>query len=105
MEDFNQLRFTVRRLCGGIDILVTPERKIPIDLDRVHAQMGSEYAKSKDMVVFDWNGYSVTLYPAGSIMIFHQNNKGSAIEMARRILSEVYDEKDAETVGYVDEKV
>ncbi len=105
MEDFSGLRFTVTRLCGGIDLLVRPEKKIPIDLDRVHAQMHSEYQKSREFVNFDWNGYYITLYPAGSILIFHENNKGTAIDIARSILSEVYDERDAEKVGYVDEKV
>lgn len=105
MEDFSELNFTVKRLCGGIDILLTPERKIPIDTERVHELMKSDYGKNKNFVNFDWRDYSVTVYPAGSILFFHQNNKGSEIALARELLAEIYDEKDVETVGYVEEKV
>lgn len=105
MEDFSELNFTVKRLCGGVDILLTPERKIPIDTERVHELMKSDYGKNRNFVNFDWRDYSVTVYPAGSILFFHQNNKGSAIALARELLAEIYDEKDVETIGYVDEKV
>lgn len=105
MEDFSTMRFTATRLCGGIDLVVTPERPIPIDIDRVHDQMGSEYQRNGGYVNFDWNGYFVTLYPAGSVMVFHVPDKIKAIEMARRILSDVYDEDDAEKIGHAVENV
>ena len=93
--DFSGLRFTVTRLCGGQDLVLTPERKIPVDCDRVFVQMKSTYTRgAKDSARFDWNGIMITVYPAGSIMFSFFNNRPKAEEYARQILSEIYDEND-----------
>lgn len=106
MEDFSDLKFTVTRLCGGQDLLLTPNRKIPIDLDRVFTEMKSTYPRTtKDFVKFDWNGLSMTVYPAGSILFWFFNNRPKAEEYARQLLSEIVRKEDEIKIGYVDEKI
>lgn len=104
--NFSGLRFTVTRLCGGQDLVLTPERKIPIDCNRVFVQMKSGYVRgAKDSARFDWNGLMVTIYPAGSIMFSFFNNRVKAEEYARKILEEVYDPEDEKKVGFVEERI
>lgn len=104
--DFSDLRFTVTRLCGGQDLVLTPERKIPIDCDRVFVQMKSPYTRgARDSARFVWNNLTVTVYPAGSIMFLFFNDRVKAEEYARRILSEIYDDNDERTVGFVEERI
>ena len=104
--EFSDLRFTVTRLCGGQDLVLTPNRKIPIDCDRVFAQIKSSYIRgAKDSARFDWNGIMITIYPAGSIMFSFFNDRPRAEEYARMILSEVYDENDEKRIGFVEENI
>lgn len=104
--DFSDLRFTVTRLCGGQDLVLTPDRKIPVDCDRVFEQMKSPYTRgARDSARFDWNGMMITIYPAGSILFSFFNNKKKAEEYTKAILSEIYDENDERTVGFVEERI
>ena len=104
--DFSGLRFTVTRLCGGQDLVLTPERKIPIDCDRVFRQMKGPYTRgAKDSARFDWDGIMVTIYPAGSIMFSFFNDRVRAEEYARQILAEIYDEGDERKIGFVEERI
>ena len=104
--DFSDLRFTVTRLCGGQDLVLTPNRKIPVDCDRVFTQMESRYTRgARDSARFDWNGLMITVYPAGSIMFSFFNDRPKAEEYAKMILTEIYDENDVKTVGYVEERI
>ena len=104
--DFSDLRFTVTRLCGGQDLVLTPDRKIPIDCDRVFLQMRSRYTRgAKDSARFDWNGLMVTVYPAGSRMFSFFNDRVRAEGYARSILAEIYDENDERKVGFVEERI
>ena len=104
--DFSNLRFTVTRLCGGQDLVLTPDRKIPVDCDRVFVQMKSTYVRgAKDSARFDWNGIMITVYPAGSIMFSFFNDRVKAEEYAKSILSEIYDENDEEKIGFVEERI
>ena len=69
--DFSDIRFTVTRLCGGQDLVLTTDHKIPVDCDRVFKKMRSPYSRgARDSARFDWNGMMVTVYPAGSIYFF-----------------------------------
>ena len=104
--DFSDIRFTVTRLCGGQDLVLTPDRKIPIDCDRVFELMKSTYVRgAKDSARFDWNGLMITVYPAGSMMFSFFNNRVKAEEYARKILEEIYDENDERIVGFVEERI
>ena len=104
--DFSNIRFTVTRLCGGQDLVLTPDRKIPIDCDRVFELMKSTYVRgAKDSARFDWNGLMITVYPAGSMMFSFFNNRVKAEEYARKILEEIYDENDEKIVGFVEERI
>ena len=104
--DFSDIRFTVTRLCGGQDLVLTPDRKIPIDCDRVFELMKSTYVRgAKDSARFDWNGLMITVYPAGSMMFSFFNNRVKAEEYARKILEEIYDENDEKIVGFVEERI
>ena len=104
--DFSGIRFTVTRLCGGQDLVLTPDRKIPVDCDRVFELMKSPYTRGpKDSARFNWNGMTVTVYPAGSVYFFFFNNRVKAEEYARKILEEIYDENDEKTVGFVEERI
>lgn len=106
MSDFSDVRFTVTRLCGGQDLVLTPDRKIPIDCDRVYTEMKSSYARGpKDCVKFDWNGIMITVYPAGSILFGFFNNRVKAEQYARQILSEIVREDDEKKIGFVDENI
>ena len=104
--DFSDLRFTVTRLCGGQDLVLTPDRKIPVDCDRVFVQMKSTYIRgARDSARFDWNGIMVTVYPAGSIMFSFFNDRVKAEGYAKEILSEIYDENDEKKIGFVEERI
>ena len=68
--------------------------------------MRSPYSRgARDSARFDWNGMMVTVYPAGSIYVFFFNDRVRAEEYARKILSEIYDENDERTVGFVEERI
>ena len=104
--DFSDLRFTVTRLCGGQDLVLTPDRKIPIDCDRVFVQMRSQYTRgARDSARFDWNGLMVTVYPAGSILFSFFNDRVRAEVYAKSILAEIYDENDEKRIGFVEERI
>ena len=106
MTGLSDIRFTVTRLCGGQDLLLTPERKIPIDLDRVYAEMKSCYPRATiDFIKFDWNGLSLTLYPAGSILFWFFNDRPRAESYARQLLSEIVRDEDISKIGYVTERI
>ena len=106
MIDTSGIRFHVTRLCGGQDLLLTPDKKIPIDLDRVYIEMKSQYARGpKDCVKFDWNGIMMTVYPAGSMLFGFFNNRLKAEEYAREILKEIAREEDETKIGFIDEKI
>ena len=86
--------------------MLTPDRKIPVDCDRVFVQMKSPYVRgARDSARFVWNDITVTIYPAGSIMFSFFNDRPKAEGYARQILSEIYDENDERTVGYVEERI
>ncbi len=104
--DFSDVHFTVTRLCGGQDLVLTPDRRIPIDCDRVFYEMKSPYIRGpRDSARFEWNGLTVTVYPAGSIMFLFFNDRVKAEGYARQILSDIYDEKDEEKIGFVEERI
>lgn len=105
MDDFSDLRFTVTRLCGGQDIMLTPDHKIPIDIERVHTEMHSKYTKNSQFVKFDWNGLCITVYPAGSVLFFFFNDRRKAEEYARIILKEIVRKEDEYKIGFVDERI
>ena len=105
MNDFSGLRFTVTRLCGGQDLMLTPDRKIPVDIERVHRETNSKYTKNDQFVKFDWNGLCVTVYPAGSVLFFFFNNRPMAEEYARKILEEIVRKEDETKVGFVEERL
>ncbi len=105
MADFSGLRFTVTRLCGGQDLLLTPDHKIPVDIDRVHSEMKSRYTKNSQFVKFDWKDVCVTVYPAGSVMFFFFNDRVKAEKYARELLSEIVREEDEKKIGFVNEHI
>ena len=85
------MKFTVTRLCGGKALMATSSETMDIDLDNaVERLSGDGFTKKSEeeglMLVLEWKGMEVTLYPQGKVMFYPLAEKDLAIEYATMIL-------------------
>lgn len=83
------MRFTITRLCGGKALMAASRDVLDIDLARTEEFLSSEGAvKTRDgfMLVADWRGMEVTVYPQGKVMFHPLSDKDRAVSYATEIL-------------------
>ena len=84
------MRFTTARLCGG-EALMAISADI-LDLDLAHAaevleKEGCKIKEKDDMIlVYEWQGKEVTLYPQGKVMYLPQTDRAQCIKDATALL-------------------
>lgn len=87
------MTFTVTRLCGGKALMAADNDPADIDLDRAAEILKDEFTVKKNedgmMLVMEWKGMEVTLYPQGKVMFFPLADKNLSIEYATDILNRV----------------
>ena len=88
------MKFTVTRLCGGKALMAASSETMDIDLDTAADKLsGDGFTKKKNedglMLILEWKGMEVTLYPQGKVMFYPLSEKDLAIEYATMILDKV----------------
>ena len=88
------MRFAVTRLCGGKALMVASSEILITDLeDAAHKLSDDGFVKKKNeddlMMILEWKGMEVTLYPQGKVMFYPLSEKDLAIEYATMILDKV----------------
>ncbi len=86
------MRFVVTTLCGGKAQMAASKERMDLDMtkaEEVLSSMGPIKTKDEMMIVSEWNGMEVTLYPQGKIMFHPLTDKNKAVEYATDILSKV----------------
>lgn len=88
------MKFTVTRLCGGKALMAASSEMMDIDLESAAQKLSDEgFTKKKNednlMMILEWKGMEVTLYPQGKVMFYPLSEKDLAIEYATMILEKV----------------
>ena len=88
------MKFTVTRLCGGKALMAASSEMMDIDLeDAAQKLSGDGFTKKRNeddlMMILEWKGMEVTLYPQGKVMFYPLSEKDLAIEYATMILDKV----------------
>lgn len=87
------MRFNVTRLCGGKALMAASKEIMDIDLDRAADILKDEFTlKSNEdgmMLVMEWKGMEVTIYPQGKVMFHPLADKDLSIEYATMILERI----------------
>ncbi|MCQ2070776.1 MAG: hypothetical protein MJZ68_06575 [archaeon] len=87
------MRFTTARLCGGQALMAISADLLDIDIDHAAEVLEKEgcVIKEKDemILVFEWEGKEVTLYPQGKVMYLPQTDRAQCISDATKLLEKV----------------
>ena len=88
------MKFSVTRLCGGKALMAASADRMDIDLGHASEILSGEGFVTKSledglMLVMDWNGMEVTLYPQGKIMFHPLSDKDTSVRYATDILEKV----------------
>ncbi len=88
------MRLAVTRLCGGKALMAASNDADFIDLEQAAVILSREgFVKKKNedglMLILEWKGMEVTLYPQGKVMFYPLSEKELAIEYATMILEKV----------------
>lgn len=88
------MKFTVTRLCGGKALMAASSEMMDIDLESAAQKLSDDgFTKKKNeddlMMILEWKGMEVTLYPQGKVMFYPLSEKDLAIEYATMILDKV----------------
>lgn len=88
------MKFTVTRLCGGKALMAASSEMMDIDLEGAANKLSEDgFTKKKNeddlMMILEWKGMEVTLYPQGKVMFYPLSEKDLAIEYATMILDKV----------------
>ena len=88
------MKFTVTRLCGGKALMAASSEMMDIDLENAAQKLSEDgFTKKKNeddlMMILEWKGMEVTLYPQGKVMFYPLSEKDLAIEYATMILDKV----------------
>ncbi|MFA5452236.1 MAG: hypothetical protein WC248_01520 [Candidatus Methanomethylophilaceae archaeon] len=83
------MMFTITRLCGGKALMAASHESMNIDLERaseILKNFGTVKNKDEMMLIADWNGIELTIYPQGNIMFHPLSDKDLAVKYATEIL-------------------
>ena len=88
------MKFAVTRLCGGKALMAASAESFDIDLDDAKGILEKEgftFKRNEDdlMLIMEWKGMEVTIYPQGKVMFYPLSEKELAIEYATMILEKV----------------
>lgn len=87
------MRFTTARLCGGEALMAISAEILDLDMRKakeVAEEMGGIVKQSDDMMLlYDWNGMEVTVYPLGKVMFYPLEDKALCIGYATKILERI----------------
>ncbi|MCQ2078503.1 MAG: hypothetical protein MJZ38_00365 [archaeon] len=87
------MRFTTARLCGGKALMAISADILDIDIEHAAQILEAEgcVIKEKDemILVFEWEGKEVTLYPQGKVMYLPQQDRAQCIADATKLLEKV----------------
>lgn len=86
------MRFTITRLCGGKALMAASKDPYDLDVSKIEEVMskrGNITSKDEMMVVSQWNGMEVTVYPQGKVMFYPLDDKEKAVEYATDIITEI----------------
>ena len=88
------MKFTVTRLCGGKALMAASSEMMDIDLEGAAHKLSEDgFTKKKNeddlMMILEWKGMEVTLYPQGKVMFYPLSEKDLAIEYATMIFDKV----------------
>ena len=84
------MKFTTARLCGGKSIMAISEDEMDLDMEKAAETLRSRGCNvtqtDEMMVVFQWEGYEVTLYKQGKVMYFPLEDRRLCIKYATELL-------------------
>ena len=87
------MRFTTARLCGGQALMAISADLMDIDINHAAEILEKEGCKIKEkdemMLVFEWEGKEVTLYPQGKVMYLPQTDRAQCIADATKLPEKV----------------
>ncbi len=87
------MRFTTARLCGGKAVMAISADIMNIDLAHAAEILEGEGCRIKEkddmLLVFEWNGMEVTLYPQGKVMYLPQTDRAQCISDATALLEKI----------------
>lgn len=87
------MRFTTARLCGGKAFMAISADILDIDLKHAAEVLKAEGCEIKEqddmLLVFEWQGKEVTLYPQGKVMYLPQTDRAQCIKDATDLLEKV----------------
>lgn len=84
------MRFTTARLCGGKALMAISAEPLDLDLAKAAALLEAEGCTIKErdelVMVYEWNGMEVTLYPTGKVMYMPLSDRTLCISYATALL-------------------
>lgn len=88
------MKFAITRLCGGKALMAASSETFDIDLNsasRILEDEGFTFKRNEEdlMLIMEWKGMEVTVYPQGKVMFYPLAEKELAIEYATMILDKV----------------
>ena len=86
------MRFTVTTLCGGKAQMAASREYMDLDMEKareVMSSMGPIKSFDEMMMVSEWNGMEVTIYPQGKVMFHPLTEKNKAVQYATEILEKI----------------
>lgn len=87
------MRFTTARLCGGRAFMAISADILDIDMKHAAEVVKAEGCTVKEqddmLLVFEWQGMEVTLYPQGKVMYLPQTDRSQCIRDATKLLERV----------------
>jgi len=87
------MRFTTARLCGGKALMAISAEPLDLDLSKAAALLKAEGCTIKEcdelVMVYDWNGMEVTLYPSGKVMYMPLSDRAVCISYATALLEKL----------------
>ncbi len=87
------MRFTTARLCGGKALMAISADILDLDMDKAERILKAEGCtikeKSDMILVYEWEGKEVTLYPQGKVMYLPQTDRAECIADATKLLEKL----------------
>jgi hypothetical protein len=87
------MRFTTARLCGGKALMAISAEPLDIDMNKAAELLKKEGCTIKEqdemILVYEWQGMEVPLYPQGKVMYMPLSDRGHCISYATALLEKL----------------